>query len=494
MNIKIEPKPRFLALAAIYIFYGNKYLTWYYFKKLLMKLPQVNDKLLSTSLSLQTSLETPYKNMEQLPVTGLSLREVLEKTECVRDKENESKQTSGIIYTKNEHHLNNLAAVFRKYASSNPLHPDIFPEIREMEIDIVNMTRRMFKGDENVCGNVTSGGTESILLAVYTYREWGRKEHGITNPNIVAFESVHPAFEKACHYFGITLRKVSSPLWYKLRIDWNTICCVLSAPTYAYGVIDPYHDLTQHCLFRNVPVHIDCCMGGFLIPFLQGNSINFENKGITSISADSHKYGNCVKGSSILLFRSWEYKKHQHFIKTNWEGGMYATPTLLGSKSGAIIATTWASMLLTGESKFTTIARSIKYYVDLIKEEFKENETIEIIGQPTVNIVAFRSKCENVDIYRIVQNMKDWNLTVLTNPKAFHLCITSVHTKDIIEKFIKDLKQSIRDVEANPEEELEGTLAIYGSSTKIENSFFTNEIVNQFVGLLSSKNIFKFNC
>ena len=115
---------------------------------------------------------------------------------------------------------------------------DIFPEVREMEIDVINMVRNMFKGDSDVCGNVTSGGTESILLAMYTYREWGRKNYGITRPNIVAFHSVHPAFEKACYYFGITLRKVSSAFWMKLQIDWNTICVVASAPTYAYGITD----------------------------------------------------------------------------------------------------------------------------------------------------------------------------------------------------------------------------------------------------------------
>lgn len=493
MNISLHRHPRLIFAAAFFLLYRKKYFTWYSLKSMLMRLPSVENKLKSNAISLEQSLTTPYKNISQIPIHGLSLREVLEKTDCVTENQKNKKHISGIVYSDNEHHLNNMTAVFRKYASSNPLHPDIFPEVREMEIDIINMTRNMFNGDENVCGNVTSGGTESILLAMYTYREWGRKNYGITRPNIVAFHSVHPAFEKACHYFGISLRKVKSTAWMKMRIDWNTVCVIGSAPTYAYGLTDPIEEITEHCFLRNVPVHLDCCMGGFLIPFLCDNNINFTMKGITSISADTHKYGNCIKGSSVLLFKNWHFKQHQHFIKTDWEGGMYATPTLLGSKSGAIIAATWASLLLTGQQKFCKIANTIRSHLYKIKEEFANHEDLEIIGDPQVNIIAFKSKNKDVDIYKVVQNMPNWDLSVLTNPSAFHFCITSVHTCDIINDFILDLKNAVTLVKDAPHNELTGTLAIYGSTTKIENSIFTRDVLNQYVGLLSSKNIFNFN-
>lgn len=494
MNISLQQHPRLVLATAIFLLYRKKYFTWYSLKSFLMKLPTIESKLLSNALTLEQSLSTPYKNLNQLPNKGLSLREVLEKTDCVVNKNKDTDHISGIVYANNDHHLNNMTAVFRKYATSNPLHPDIFPEVREMEIDVINMVRNMFKGDPDVCGNVTSGGTESILLAMYTYREWGRKNYGITRPNIVAFHSVHPAFEKACYYFGITLRKVSSTFWMKLQIDWNTICVVASAPTYAYGITDPIDEISGHCFMRDVPVHVDCCMGGFLLPFLPDNTINFKMDGITSISADSHKYGNCFKGSSVLLFKNWHYKQHQHFIKTDWEGGMYATPTLLGSKSGALIATTWASLLLTGESKFCKIATTIQNHLYRIKEEFANDDDVEIIGDPNVNIIAFKSKNPQIDIYKVVQNMQNWDLSVLTNPAAFHFCITSVHTEKIITEFIEDLHNAIIAVKGFPEGKLEGTLAIYGSSAKIENSLFTRDVVNQYIGLLSSKNIFNFNC
>ena len=475
-------------LASIILFYHRKYLSWYSLKSLLLHVPYIKNKITSNALQLEQSLNTSYTNYNRLPIKKLSLREVLEKTDSITNKSNKE-HISGIIYHNNDHHINDMAAVFKKFASSNPLHPDIFPEIREMEIDIIQMVRTMFNGDDNVCGNVTSGGTESILLAIYSYREWGRKEHGITRPNIVAFHSVHPAFDKACHYFGIKIKKISSLLRMKMSIDWNTICVVGSAPTYGYGIVDPIYQMADHCYFRNVPFHVDCCMGGFLMPFLENNPVSFKTKGITSISADSHKYGNCFKGSSILLFKSWKYKQHQHFIKTDWEGGMYATPTLLGSKSGALIATTWASMLLTGEEKYTQIARSIQTATLKICDAFRENKDIEVIGEPYVNIVAFASKKH--DIYKIASFMEKWNLSILTNPFAFHFCITSVHTDSIIDEFISNLKEAIRKTKESPESSLTGTLAIYGSAAKVENSLFTSNVVNYYIGLLSSRNIFK---
>jgi sphinganine-1-phosphate aldolase len=441
-------------------------------------IPYIRNKLLDITLSLKESLQTSYINYKSLPPTGLTEEEVLNKLDIVSSPQSLDK-VSGIIYHQGEKHYGQLFNIFKKYAFTNPLHPDIFPEIREMERDIVNMVSDMFRGDKNTCGNVTSGGTESILLACYTYREWGRREKGIVSPNIVVFHSIHPAFDKACHYFGIKLKKISSLRQMSWAIDSNTICIVGSAPTYAYGIVDPIEEMSKLSLAKHIPFHVDCCMGGFLLPFLEYNPVYFENTGITSISADTHKYGNCFKGSSVLLFHDISYKKHQHFIKTDWEGGMYATPTLLGSKSGAIIATTWASMLYMGRTGYQDIAKAIQQKLECIRIHFIESEDITIIGDPWVNMIAFKST--KYDIYKIVAELKEWNLSVLTNPPAFHFCITSVHTDDTIKKFIIDLEQAINIVKMNPDKELSGTLAIYGTSTKIENSLFTEDVMNEYM-------------
>ena len=471
-------------IAAFLLYYNRHYFSKYSLKEYLKRVPFVHSKLLSISLSLQNSMQTKYNNIRTLPSTPMNIDDAMQKLEVVKSRQ-EKEKISGVIYHADQTHYADLFNVFKRYALTNPLHPDVFPEIREMEIDIIQMVRELFKGDQGVCGNVTSGGTESILLACYTYREWARKEWGITSPNIVAFKSVHPAFDKACHYFGIKLIKVSSLFWMKMYINRNTICAVGSAPTYGYGTVDPIQEMADHCLVRQVPLHIDCCMGGFLMPFLKNNPVKFSTEGITSISADTHKYGNTFKGSSVLLFRNFYYKKHQHFVKTDWEGGMYATPTILGSKSGALIATTWASLLRTGSMNYSSMANQIQEHLLNIYDVFKNHPDLNILGEPCVNIIAFSSS--TLDIYRIVEEMKDWNLSVLTNPPAFHFCITSVHTKEVIHKFIEDLQNAVTEVKNNPRKELEGTLAIYGSATKIENSIFTDDVVSNYVGLLSQK-------
>ena len=170
-----------------------------------------------------------------------------------------------------------------------------------MEIDIINICKSLYKG-KNAVGNITSGGTESILLSCLTYRDFCKENRNIVNPNIIGFNTIHPAFDKACHYFGINLIKVNNIEEMEKTMDSNTICIVGSAPDYPYGLIDPIKELNKLALRYNTNFHIDACMGGFLLPFLDEFSyINFNLEGVTSISMDTHKYGYAPKGSSVLL-------------------------------------------------------------------------------------------------------------------------------------------------------------------------------------------------
>lgn len=461
---------------------NRHYLTKHYLKKVLLLVPYVNNKIKAIKQDLAKGMISSYQHFSRLPNEGLTEIELNTKINTM--KTSEGKNLSGVVYNGDNEHNRKLVKIFEKYMKTNPLHADTFPEIRTMEADIISMTSAMFKGNIMTCGNVTTGGTESILLACYTYREYCRKEYGITRPNIVAFNSVHPAFDKACHMFGISLRKTDSLWKLKWLTNWNTICMVGSAPTYAYGIVDPIVEMAEYCYKKKIPLHIDCCMGGFLLPFLDNNNVSFEHKGITSISADTHKYGNCFKGSSVLLFSNPLIKRHQHFIKTDWEGGMYATPTIMGSKSGALIATTWASLLYMGEKRFTRIAVKIRNLLRMVKDHYKDNTYIKIIGNPDINIIAFGSG--SIPIYSVINEMKTWDLSIMANPPSFHLCITSVHTEKKIKSFIQELDQAIQNVVSNPNKKLEGTVAIYGSATKVENSIFTEDVVNDYLHLLST--------
>lgn len=414
------------------------------------------------------------------------------------EKEYDDDKISGIVYYKDPQYNSALQKLYSRYSQENPLHPNIFPHIRQMEIEVINMMSNLYGGDEKCCGNITYGGTESLLLACYTYREYGRLKRGITNPNIVAPESIHPAFDKACHYFGIKLKKVPLDSEYTVSsytiskyIDRNTVMVAASAPNYAHGIIDPIKDIGNVCYEKGVGFHVDCCMGGFLVPFINSqitNQVSFRTKGITSISMDSHKYGYCHKGSSILLMKDNNLKKFQHYINTSWHGGIYCTPTLMGSKSGGLIATVWGAINMNGKERYTQYAKEIVDNLELIKEAFKDNKNIQVIGNPTLNIIAFKSNTMN--IYHVINEMKKkkWDLSILQNPNAFHLCITRCHNKEVINKFIDDLNYSIEKSLNNPEK-LSGTLALYGSSSSIENSLFTDDLVSNFVSLLSKDTI-----
>lgn len=461
-------------------------------KDFLLSIPILKDKikvnLLKNSKNLELNMQTKYNNLQKIPENGMKYFEI-ENIIQKMGKQNISNQISGIIYLGDKRHNENMVKIFNQFSFSNPLHPDLFPEIREMEIDIINIAKYFYKGDEKSCGNVTYGGTESILLACVTYRDYYKYHKKIKNPNIVCYETVHPAFDKACHYFGIEQIKINITQSIERFINSNTILIVGSCPEYSYGTADPIINMAEIAKKYNIGLHIDCCMGGFLIPFLEEyKNINFDLEGVTSISMDTHKYGYSLKGSSILLFKNYELKKFQHYINKDWKGGVYATPTMMGSKSGGIIAATWASLLLIGEKKYKQYALEIQNNLKYIKKSILESiPEIQIINNPNINIIAFKS--DEISIYHVINEMKKkkWELTVMQNPQSFHLCLTKMHDKHVCEKFCKDLKSSV-ETSKNNNKELEGTLALYGSSEKIENSLFIDEIIHDYIFLLSSNN------
>jgi sphinganine-1-phosphate aldolase len=462
------------------------------FKELLLCLPYLNNKikkkLKNHSLTLEKDMVTKYKNLNSIPENKSSIKDIEIKINTMKKYKN-LKKVSGIIYLGNDNHNNSMLKIFKKFSYSNPLHPDLFPSVRDMEIDIINMVKNLYKGNDQCCGNLTYGGTESILLACVTYRDYYRNKYNIYNPNMVCFETVHPAFDKACHYFGIKMKKIKNINKLNNSINSETILIVGSCPEYSYGTIDPIKKMDEIAIKRNVGFHVDCCMGGFLIPFIEEfDYINFNLKGITSFSIDTHKYGYTLKGSSILLFRNKKIKKFQHFIKKDWVGGVYATPTLMGSKSGGIIASTWSGILLIGKKNYITFANNIQSNLNYIKKKLKNNKDIKIIKNPKLNIIAFKSN--TINIYNIINEMKkkSWNLTVMQNPSSFHFCITKNHNTTLIEMFCDDLLKSIDNVKSKKSKKLNGTLALYGSSTKLENSLFIDEIIHDFLFLLSSNN------
>lgn len=280
-------------------------------------------------------------------------------------------KVSGTVYGMDPKLRDLMLRAFSRFLYSNPLHPDVFPSVRKLEAEVVAMTLSMFSGDAECGGVVTSGGTESILLACKAYRDRARREKGVVFPEIVTPVTAHAAFEKAAHYFGIRLVSIeinqvtgkADLAQMRKAINGNTVAVVGSAPNFAFGVIDDIVAIAALAHEFDIGCHVDCCLGSFLLPYIIKLKTlppcDFTVLGVTSISCDPHKYGFGPKGTSVIMYRGKELRHYQYFVSTDWTGGIYATPTLLGSRSGAVVAATWAVMLSMGQEGYRNAARRI---------------------------------------------------------------------------------------------------------------------------------------
>ena len=362
----------------------------------------------------------------RLPEHGRSRDEVLEELSVMAREEDafwETGKVSGTMYCGDHDHYEFLTEAFGKFAHVNALQRDLCPSATRFEGEVVAMVLDLMHGDAVTDGEpggmLTSGGTGSILHAVLAYREDARAR-GVTRPNLVKPETAHPAFDKACHLFGVECRTVPvDPQTTRVRpeamaeaVDAETIALVGSAGNYPYGTIDPIAELGELALRHGIGLHVDGCLGGFILPFGEqlGYDIpafDFRVPGVTTISADTHKYGYGLKGSSVLLYRSRELRKHQYFTYPGWPGGLYLSPGLAGSRSGGIIASTYAALLATGESGYLAAADGIMRTATAIKEGIRERiPQLEVIGDPTF-VIAFKApEGSDLDIYLVNDSLK----------------------------------------------------------------------------------------
>lgn len=396
---------------------------------------------------------------------------------------------------------------------SNPMHPELFPYVRKMEGEVVSMLINIFNGDANCCGTISSGGTESILLSCKAYRDRGLDVYNITTPEIVAPSTIHAAFHKAAHYFGMKLILVDideqSGLVnvddMKRAITRNTVLIAASAPNYPHGIIDPIQELASLAAERNIGFHSDCCLGSLLLPFVDklqqmgklhdldyiNNTIpvfDFRAKGVTSLSADMHKYGYATKGSSCIMYSSPELRHYQYFVSLSWSGGIYASPTLAGSRAGGVSASTWAVMVHMGEEGYLEVSERIIRTTRTIRKGIDEDiSELEVIGNPLSSVIAFRSTTPTMNIYGVGQALgeKGWHVNSSQHPSCLHLCCTNLHTKDGMEKqFLDDLKTAVSEVILTPEKYANGTAAVYGMAHSIPDVSLLNPVASGFVDAL----------
>lgn len=429
----------------------------------------------------------------ELPADGLKQKEVMQRAEDMEDllggADWKKGRVSGAVYFDSEDLSETLCKIYSKFAWSNPLHPDVFPSIRKMEGEVVQMVVDMYHGNEQCCGTMTSGGTESILMACRAYRHVGY-ERGIKIPEIIAPVSVHAAFDKACDYFRMKL--VHVPVNPETRqvdlramrraINSNTVLLVGSAPQFPHGVVDDIEGIAALGRSYSVGVHVDACLGGFLIPFMEEAGFplppfDFRVPGVTSISADTHKYGFAPKGSSVVMYSSNDLRHRQYFVAPDWQGGIYASPSIAGSRAGGIIAACWAAMMYMGRNGYVTSTKKICSVARFIDQEVRSVPGIFVYGHPNVSVVALGSK--EFDIYRLgaALSQRGWNLNTLQFPPSIHICCTMRHTQEgVAETFVNDVKECTAEIMKAPKIKSTGSAAIYGMASAIPDRSLVKEI------------------
>jgi len=476
-------------------------------EKRMKKIPAVKKMIDAENAKTMHALEhslKPYKDKYErhaaLPSAGISRDKILADIQQMHDLESNTWKdgyVSGGIYHGDNEHIEFLNKVYALQSQSNPLHSDLFPSATKFEAEIVSMVATMHgKGrtpdNAEVVGTVTSGGTESILCAMKTYRDYYREEHGITAPEMIVPVTAHAAFDKASQYFGIKQIKIKVGPDFTVdvnevrrHVNGNTICIVGSAPSFPHGTFDNIKELSDIALKHGVGFHTDCCLGGFVVPFAEKLGypvpvVDFRLPGVTSMSVDTHKYGYAAKGTSVVLYRSAELRHYQYYATTEWPGGLYNSPTLAGSRPGALSAACWAAMLSMGEEGYLRSVKAILETADKIREGVKAIPEIKILGNP-VWIFAFAS--DTLNIYEVLDQMskKRWNLNGLHKPACFHIALTLRHTQPgVAERFIQDLKDSVAYVKAHPGNK-DGLAPIYGLASSLPFRGMVSDILKRYL-------------
>ena len=435
---------------------------------------------------------------DRIPEQPLPRDEVLAAIAALAEGEQDDWQAgraSGAVYHGDSEHIAFLNEVYALHSQSNPLHIDLWPSGMKFEAEIVAMTAAMLNAHattDDIVGTVTSGGTESIIMAMKAYRD----RSGVRRPEMVIPDSAHVAFDKAAHYFGY--RQIRVPVGPDFRADVDamaravnrhTVVVVGSAPGFPHGVVDPIPDLSDMARERGVGFHTDGCLGGFILPWAErlGYDVpifDFRLPGVTSMSADTHKYGYAAKGTSVVLYRGRELRRSQYFVAPDWPGGLYYSPTLAGSRPGGLLATAWAALLATGEDGYLEATRGILETGAEIRRGIEDIPELRVLGDP-LWVIAFAS--DVVNIYEVMAQMaqRGWSLNGLHRPPAVHIALTLRHTEPgVTTTFLSDLREAVAAAKATGTEPQTGSAPMYGMAATFPARGAVGELLKRYIDRL----------
>ena len=394
---------------------------------------------------------------DKIPKTGIDEKDLFKYMEnsMHSDIDWRSGKTFGAVYYPGEKYSIAISNAYIKYMHENAFDPQLFSSILTMENKLVQQTASLFSSNQKLFGNLTSGGTESIFLSLLSARNWSNKHKTIKNPEVILSSSAHPAFLKAMNFLKIkpvivpTNKDFNLNLnGFKEAINQNTILLVASAPAYPTGMIDPISELSILALENKLLLHVDACIGGFLLSYLKKCNYNippfdFNLDGVSSLSVDLHKYAYAPKGSSVLLYRNDELRKQQFSVYPNWEGGIYGSTSFLGTKPGGIVAASWFALNHIGENGYIELTQKTMSATKVIYDFIQKSEHLSLIGNPIISLLAFNS--EKHDIYHIADLLseKGWYIGRLQNPPGIHLVVSQIHADGAAKELVKDLEEII---------------------------------------------------
>jgi sphinganine-1-phosphate aldolase len=395
-----------------------------------------------------------------MPATGRSHDEIVSSLHDLRrnDARWQDGRTFGLVYDGGGevHAIAEEAA--RMYLHENALNTIAMPSLAQIQREVVGNMAELLHGDK-ASGFMTSGGTESILMAVKAARERGRAERGIERGEIVVPTSAHVAFHKGGHYFGLDIVKVDVGPDSRADVEAmadaitdRTVLVVGSAPQYPHGVIDPIVELAPLAAAANANFHVDACMGGFVLPFMErlGEPVplwDFRVPGVTTISLDVHKLGYAPKGASIILHRTKQLRQYQTYSFDDWLGGFYASPNMQGTRSGAPMAAAWAVMQRLGIEGYERLTRTTIDTARKLVAGVRAIDGLKVVGEPEAQLLAITADYEwtdRLDIFAVGDALasRGWYLDRQHRPDSLHATV-SAGNAPVADDFLADIAASV---------------------------------------------------
>ena len=407
------------------------------------------------------------------------------------------------IYGTEKETMQFAAEAYQLYLTENGLDPSSFPSLLKLETEVISMLSDLLHGGKDACGNLTGGGTESVMLAVKTARDWARaNKPEINRPEMIIPETAHPCFQKAAHYLGVDVKIIpvdktsfkADTAAMAEAINNQTILLVGSAPSYAHGVIDPIEEIAALAKSKGLLFHVDCCVGGMYLPFAEmlGYEIpkfDFRVDGVSSISCDLHKFGYVPKGCSSILYKNKELREYQLYSCSNWPGYTIVNPTVSSSKTGGPMAAAWAMFRNWGKEGYKKAVDSCQKATAQFISGLKDMPEFELLGKPAMSLLSFKVTDPAISIFQLIDKMakKGWYLQLQlasnASGEAIHLTITDFNTAHIA-SLLNELKITLEELKKEQHPSNEMLMGLDASMIQLLMDNFTPDMLDNLEALL----------